>query len=182
MNRIGLLFGSFNPIHNGHIQTAKKAIEEDIVDQVCFVISKQNPFKPPYEVLDVDRVNMLMCLYDIPNCYFDIVELTRELQDTRTYNVLQYFKEAFFGAQFVIICGQDVYEEMPKWYKGEELLKEKIYVVPRNSTDISSSNIRYRIKHELDFEDLVPRKVYDYIKTHNLYVDNTEIERTKAKQ
>lgn len=121
-----------------------------------------------------------MCLYDIPNCYFDIVELTRELQDTRTYNVLQYFKEAFFDAQFIIICGQDVYEEMPKWYKGEELLKERIYVVPRNFTDISSSDIRYRIKHGLDFEDLVPRKVYDYIKIYNLYVDNTETEGTET--
>lgn len=48
MTRIGLLFGSFNPVHNGHIQIAKKAIEESIVDQVCFVISKQNPFKSPY--------------------------------------------------------------------------------------------------------------------------------------
>lgn len=68
-----------------------------------------------------------------------------------------------------------MYKEIPLWYKGKELLKEKFYVYPRSINDISSTQIRELIKSGKDFRSLVPKEVYNYIKENNLYVDSTKI-------
>lgn len=175
--KIGLIFGSFNPIHNGHIQIAEDAIKNGAVDIVWFVPAKQNPFKLPYKVSKEDRVYMLELVLEDPY-YCCSIELDDKLNllSNRTYDVLQYIKEYSISldASFIIICGSDTYAEIPKWYRGEELLKEEFYVFDRDSNDISSSMIRERIKSGQDFREFVPEKVYNYIKERNLYVDTTE--------
>ena len=74
-----------------------------------------------------------------------------------------------------------MYEEIPTWDHGVELLKEvEFYVFDRDPSDISSSLIRDKIRAGQDFQDFVPEAVYKYIKEHNLYVNPTETERIKA--
>lgn len=173
--RIGLIFGSFNPIHYAHLRIANLAIKSDVVDKVWFVPSKQNPFKEPYEISDIDRLTMVRLATD---CFFTTycpIEFTNEVTSIKTYNVYSCIKSHCSSEDsLVIICGSDTYDEIPKWYKGEELLKEDFYIFDRDPNDISSSMIREKIKTGQDFKEFVPELVYNYIKENNLYVNTTE--------
>lgn len=175
MSRIGLLFGSFNPIHNAHLRIAKLAIKRGIVNEVWFIPSKQNPFKAPYEISDIDRLTMIRWVVESPSTDCCLIEFTNEVPSTKTYDIYHCIKSHCHSEdKLVIICGADTYNEIPKWYRGEELLKEEFYVFDRDFNDISSSMIREKIKSGQDFREFVPEKVYNYIKEHNLYVDTTE--------
>lgn len=174
--KYGLIFGSFNPIHNGHLQIAQNAIQNKIVDKVIFIIAKQNPFKEPYEVENIDRINMVsLAIKPYKNIFYNLIEFLTNTKSTKTYDIYQQLKAQCIGNdEIIIICGIDSYNEMPQWYRGDELLKENIYVYNRNNKDISSSLVRKLIKEKKDFRDLVPESVYNYIKKYNLYVNNTK--------
>lgn len=181
MSRIGLIFGSFNPIHNAHLQMANNAINGGLVDIVWFVPAKQNSFKEPYEISDIDRLAMIRSITKWPIIDYCVVEFTNESCSTKTYDVYHCIKSHCTSKDsLVIICGSDAYEEIPKWYRGEELLLEEFLIYERDPSDISSSCIRERIKSGQDFKDLVPEEVYNYIKENNLYVNSTEIKGAKA--
>ncbi len=184
MSRIGLIFGSFNPIHNGHIRIATQALDRGIVDIVRFVPAKQNPFKALYEVSDDHRLIMLkLATDDYPTIQYSLVEFVAKLPSTRTYDVYQFLKESVGPKnELVIMCGSDTYGEVPSWYRGKELLEEPFLIFGRDPSDISSSYIRNQIKLGRDFRNLVPKPVYEYIKSNNLYVDSTETQRAEANQ
>lgn len=175
--RYGLIFGSFNPIHNGHLNIANKAISENIVDKVYLIPAKQNPFKKKYKTSIFDRLRMIaLAIKNNYNIFYDLIEFDNTLKFKGTYDVLKYLKKTFDkNSEFTIICGEDMYKEIPLWYKGKELLKEKFYVYPRSTNNISSTQIRELIKSGKDFRNLVPKEVYNYIKENNLYVDSTKI-------
>jgi nicotinate-nucleotide adenylyltransferase len=179
--RYGLLFGSFNPIHNAHIQIANRTIERGLADIVWFVPAKQNPFKNSYEISDTDRLAMIRQVIKYPLTDCCMVEFSGELESTKTYDVYQYIKSHCSPKDsLVIICGLDTYTEIPSWYRGNELLKEDFLIYGRNSSDISSSYIRERIKSGQDFKDLVPESVYKYIKSNNLYVNSAKTQGAEA--
>lgn len=179
--KYGLLFGSFNPIHNAHIQIAKDALKSGIVDVVWFVPARQNPFKEPYEISDIDRLAMIRQVVEYPFIDCCMVEFSGELESTKTYDVYQCIKSHCSSKDsLTIICGSDTYAEIPNWYRGNELLKEDFLIYGRNSSDISSSCIRERIKSGQDFKDLVPKSVYKYIKSNNLYVNLTKTQGAEA--
>lgn len=181
--KYGLIFGSFNPIHNGHLQIALDAIQNKVVDKVYFVIAKQNPFKAPYEIDNIDRINMVSLAVIPYDCLsYNLIEFLPDTESTKTYDVYQKLKKQCNDSEeLVIICGQDSYDEMSQWYCGEELLKENIYVYDRTDKDVSSALIRERIRTKEDFQDLVPKSVYNYIKKYHLYANNTKTKRTKTK-
>lgn len=174
--KYGLIFGSFNPIHNDHLQIAQKAIQDRVVDKAIFVIAKQNPFKTKYEVDNIDRINMVsLAVKPYENIFYNLIEFLEGTKSTKTYDVYQELKtQCTCNDELIIICGKDSYNEMAQWYRGEELLKESIYVHDRSDKDISSSLIRKLIQEGKDFHDLVPEPVYNYIKKYNLYVNNTK--------
>ena len=181
--KCGLIFGSFNPIHKAHLQLAIEVLKNNIVDRVSFVPARQNPFKPPYEISDIDRINMISAATShYRSISYNPIEFTDTVPSHYTYDVYNTIKDLSNGLEdFVIICGKDMYEEIPTWYHGIELLKEvEFYVFDRDPSDISSSLIREKIRSGQDFQDLVPEVVYKYIKNHNLYVNPTETERIKT--
>lgn len=184
MSKIGLIFGSFNPIHNGHIKIATQVLDRGMVDIVRFVPAKQNPFKAPYEVSDDHRLKMLkLATDDYPTIQYSLVEFVAKLPSTRTYDVYQHLKELVGPKnELIIICGSDTYVEVLSWYRGKELLEEPFLIFGRDPSDISSSYIRNQIKLGQDFRNLVPEPVYEYIKSNNLYVNSTETQRAEANQ
>lgn len=179
--KIGLIFGSFNPIHNAHIQIADDAIKNGLVDIVWFVPAKQNPFKDPYEISDIDRLAMIRQVTKYPSIHCCMVEFSGEPESTKTYDVYQCIKSHCSSEDsLTIICGSDTYAEIPNWYRGKELLEEDFLIYERNPSDISSSCIRERIKSGQDFKDFVPEPIYKYIKSNNLYVNPTKTQGAEA--
>ncbi len=171
----GLIFGSFNPIHNLHIELANRAIRDKEVDKVLFIPAKQNPFKDKYEISDNDRLAMIKMACSLPNIGFYAIEFTGKTHFHKTYDILTNIKELFLW-NIKIICGSDTYKEIPSWYKGEEIINNNSFVVyDRDPKDVSSTQIRELIKNYKDFKDLVPLNVYNYIKQNHLYVDSKEI-------
>lgn len=195
MERIGLLFGSFNPLHNGHIAIAKECVERKLVDYVDFVVAWQNPFKNKYNVGYWDRVFMIEnALREIkPNRYsVNNTEefLSKNQSNVYTYDVLKYIKNNPIDKDntFIIICGDDVYNEIHTWYKGEDILKENKFIVfTRNSKEIiendniisyidisgfedySSSRIREMVSNREDISELVPPNIRKFIHENALY-------------
>lgn len=182
MSKIGLLFGSFNPVHYGHLRIANLSVKSGVVDKVWLVPSKQNPFKESYEISDEDRLAMVRLTTSYPFVDYCPIEFTNEVTSTRTYDIYNCIKSHCSPKDsLVIICGSDMYDEIPKWYRGEELLEEDFYIFDRDPRDISSSMIREKIKAGQDFKEFVPEEVYNYIKENNLYVNTTEAQGIKAK-
>lgn len=191
MERIGLLFGSFNPIHNGHIAIAEKCLSEGLVDAVNFVVAYQNPFKKKYSVDFWDRSILVQKAIEY-NEKFSVSHIEKLLSDlcksTKTYDVINHFKKRYPDNEYYIICGDDMYNQIPQWYKGDEILKNcKFIVFTRNSKelqnndnilaylsfdgfeDYSSSKIREMIKNNEDISKYVPESVIKNIKLYDLY-------------
>ena len=195
--RIGLLFGSFNPLHNGHIAIAKECAERKLVDYVDFVVAWQNPFKNKYSVGYWDRVFMLEnALREIKPNYYSVNNAEEHISKNKdviyTYDTLNHIKSNPLDKdnEFVIICGDDVYNEIHKWYKGEDILKENKFIVfTRDSKETiendniisyidisgfeeySSSKIREMVSNGDDISQLVPQNVRRFINENNLYND-----------
>lgn len=193
--KIGLLFGSFNPIHNGHIKIAEECISNGLVDEVRLVVAQQNPFKKEYDLDYAERLFLVKKVetYELLNnnlkIYSENIEYSLKGEECRTYNVLKLLKEKYNDSNLFIICGDDVYEAITTWYKGEEILKENNFIVfSRDGYEIetkkskncqyikidginhiSSSIIRKKIKNNEEVNELIPFYVENIIKKYNLY-------------
>lgn len=190
MGKVGLLFGSFNPIHNGHIAIAEKCLLEGLVDVVNFVVAEQNPFKEKYSVKFYDRALLVQKAVEY-NEKFLVSYIEKILSgfhiSTKTYDVINHFKKRFPDNDYYIICGDDMYNQISKWYKGDEILKENKFIIFSRDNkniiysnnikyinidgfeDISSSKIRKMINNNDDVSNLIPSKVYEIIKVKNFY-------------
>ena len=193
--RIGLLFGSFNPLHNGHIAIAKECVERKLVDYVDFVVAWQNPFKKKYSVGYWDRVFMVEnALCELKSKFYSINNAEEHISKNKdviyTYDTLNHIKSNSLDKynEFIIICGDDVYNEIHKWYKGEDILKENKFIVfTRDSKETiendniisyieisgfeeySSSKIREMVSNGEDISELVPQSVRRFINENKLY-------------
>lgn len=184
MGKVGLLFGSFNPIHNGHIAIAEKCLSEGLVDCVNFVIAAQNPFKEKYSVKFYDRALLVQNAVEYNEKFLvSYIEkiLSSFLISTKTYNVINHFKKAFPDNDYYIICGDDMYNQISKWYKGAEILKENKFIIfsrdNKNTIysdnvkyinidgfeNYSSSDIRNKVKNSDDISGLVPDNIKNEI-------------------
>jgi nicotinate-nucleotide adenylyltransferase len=194
--RLGLLFGSFNPIHNGHLRIADRCIEQNLVDCIDFVVAYQNPYKSKYSVSFFDRALMVEDAIRYDNNHYMINCMEEHMKTfgfdgVRTYDVLKRIKTLphYSDVEIVIICGDDVYNSIITWYRGDEILKENKFIVfTRNEdipnkindniisyltvndiADISSSKIREMIKNGEDISEYVPKEVYEQIKFCKFY-------------
>ena len=181
---IGLYFGTFNPIHNGHLAIAKQVFQQGLCDAVWFVVSPNSPFKSYSELLDehkrFDLVNI--ALKEIPYCTASDVEFNME-RPSYTYLTLRKLRDADPNDTFSIIMGEDNLDGMEKWKNYEEILQNHaIFVYPRAGNwqkktwknvfyidlpllDISSSLIRKRLEKGEDIENFVPQNMVEMIKT-----------------
>lgn len=131
--KTGLFFGSFNPIHNGHLMIANYMAEFTDLDEVWFVISPQNPFKADSELLaDYHRRELLMrAVGEYPKFRVSSVEFKLP-KPSYTINTLGFLEESYPGKEFVLIMGSDQLPDFHRWKNAEQiLLKYKILVYPR---------------------------------------------------
>jgi nicotinate-nucleotide adenylyltransferase len=188
--KIGLFFGSFNPIHVGHLIIANTMAERGDIDQVWFVVSPQNPFKKRSNLLhEFDRIHMVrLAIADNPKLNSTDVEFNMP-KPSYTVDTLAYISEKFPQHQFRVIIGQDNLKSFHKW-KNHEILVENygFLVYPRPGSfetdwdnhpnvqminapqvDISATFIRKSIQANLSIKYLVADEVLDYINSKKLY-------------
>jgi nicotinate-nucleotide adenylyltransferase len=188
--KIGLFFGSFNPIHIGHLVIANSVIEMDYADQVWFVVSPQNPFKKIEGLLNEnDRLRLVeLAIMDNPNFKINDIEFHLE-KPNYTYVTLQKLREEHPNHQFDLIMGADNIADFTNWHNYEEILENhRILVYPRPyaaKTDmiyhpkvqlveaplfeISATYIREAIKKNKSVKYLLQEEVEKYIKFKRLY-------------
>lgn len=190
-SKIGLFFGSFNPIHTGHMIIANLMAETTDLKKVWFVVSPQNPFKPSKGLLhEFDRFDMVRAaVHD--NFKLEACDVEFHLpKPSYTIHSLVYLEEKHPEKQFSIIMGEDNLASFQKW-KNYELILEKygLYVYPRPGVqpselkshpnvkfvespllDISATFIRNCIRNKKSIRYLVPDPVEEIIRAKGFYV------------
>jgi nicotinate-nucleotide adenylyltransferase len=188
---IGLYFGTFNPIHVGHLIIANHMAEFSDLDQVWMVVTPHNPHKQKSTLLDdYHRLEMVhLAAQDYPRIRPSDIEFKLP-QPNYTVNTLAHLMEKFPQHQFSLIMGEDNLNSLHKWKNYEAILQyHHIYVYPRlNSGEIdrqfinhpkihrigapvielSSTFIRDSIKLNKNIAPMLPQKVWEYI-DHNLF-------------
>ncbi|PLX00930.1 MAG: nicotinic acid mononucleotide adenylyltransferase [Marinilabiliales bacterium] len=188
--KTGLLFGSFNPIHSGHMILASYMLEFTDLDEVWFVVSPQNPLKEKKSLLaDYHRLALVrLAVEDHPKMQVSDIEFKMP-KPSYTIDTLTWLSEKYKNREFIIICGTDVFPTFHKWKNYEALLQQyHFYVYPRPGSelssyekqaninlfpapqmDISSSFIRKGIYKKKDMSFWMPDKVYEYILEMHFY-------------
>jgi len=188
--KIGLYFGSFNPVHSGHLMIGSFMAEYSDLKEVWFVVSPQNPLKEKTSLLpDYHRLALLNVAIE-NDARFKSCDIEFRLpQPSYTINTLTFLKEKYPQKEFSLIMGSDNLESLHKWKNFQQILDQySIYAYPRPGTDggefknhskvqwvnaplleISSSFIRSGIKGKKDMSYFLPEKVYEYIQEMHFY-------------
>jgi|SRR5690606_8238153 nicotinate-nucleotide adenylyltransferase len=186
---IGLYFGSFNPIHTGHLIIANHVTEHTSVDKLWFVLSPQNPHKESSSLLnEYDRLHLVkMAIQDNPKFRASNIEFQLP-RPSYTIDTLTYLSEKFPLEQFSVIVGSDSFQNIRKWKNHERLLADYHFIIYKRPgfpiidtygtsptileaplLDISSSYIRRQIKEKKSIRYLIPDPVAAYILENRYY-------------
>ena len=187
---IGLFFGSFNPVHVGHMVLANYMASFTDLEEVWFVVSPHNPLKEKSSLLNQNQRLHMVNLAIVDNNKLKSSNIEFGLtQPSYTINTLAHLKEKYPQHRFSLIMGEDNLQSFTKWKNYEEILKNHlIYVYPRpncNSEDlkthssiimteaplmdISSTIIRQAIKDKKDVSFFVPPAVWQYLDEMSFY-------------
>ena len=190
--KIGLYFGSFNPVHVGHLIIANHVAEHSGLEQVWMVVTPHNPHKEKNTLLDdYQRLQLVhLATEDYTKIKPSDIEFKLS-QPNYTVNTLAHLQDKFPKNQFSLIMGEDNLKSLHKWKNYEIILQNHdIYVYPRISShiensdfknhpnihiidapivEISSTFIRKNIKDGKNIMPLLPSKVWEYIDHNNLY-------------
>ena len=193
MKKVLLYFGSFNPIHKGHIALAEWVVEQGLCDELIFIVSPQNPLKEQQE-LAPEFSRYEMCEMACQSSRYpdrikvSAVEFVLE-KPSYTINTLRYLREQFGSEmQFSILLGADNIECFDKWREYEEILRDyPLFVYPREGYsvekfadkitflanaplfDFAATDIRKAITNDESFTDKVAPAVAKYIIQNKLY-------------
>jgi nicotinate-nucleotide adenylyltransferase len=187
---IGLFFGSFNPIHVGHMVLANYMASFTDLEQVWFIVSPHNPLKEKSSLLNQNqRLHMVnLAIGDNDILKSNNIEFSLS-QPSYTINTLAHLKEKYPQHLFSLIMGEDNLASFTKWKNYEEILKNhKLYVYPRPNSnsgalkthpnvilteaplmDISSTIIRKAIKDKKDVSFFLPQAVWQYLDEMSFY-------------
>jgi len=189
--KVGLYFGTFNPIHVGHLIIANHIVENSDLDQLWMVVTPHNPLKKKSGLLaDYHRLQMVhLATEDYDKIIPSDIEFKLP-QPNYTVNTLAHLQEKFPQHQFSLIMGEDNLKSLKKWKNYEFILNDyQLYVYPRISTDevpeeflnhpnihqvnapiieLSSTFIRNSIKEKKNIKPMLDAKVWEYI-NHNLF-------------
>ena len=190
--KIGLYFGTFNPIHVGHLIIANHMAEYSGLDQIWMVVTPHNPLKKKDTLLDdYQRLHLVhLATEDFPKIKASDFEFKLP-QPNYTVNTLVHLKDKFPQDEFSLIMGEDNLKTFHKWKNYDVILENhNIYVYPRISAEIenlqfknhprihvisapiveiSSTFIRENIKKGKNVQPLLPNKVWEYIDHSNFY-------------
>ena len=186
--KIGLYFGSFNPIHVGHLIIAQTLFQRGGLDQVWFVVSPQNPFKKQESLAhEHDRLRMVELAID-DNFQFRASDVEfRMPRPSYTIDTLTYLSDKYPQHQFSLFLGSDNLNHFHKWKNHQAILDNyPILVYPRPGEvktldhpgvtyldapllDISATFIRQSIQEGLSVRYLLPERVEGYITDKKLY-------------
>ena len=191
MQRIGLLGGSFDPVHLGHLLVAQAAREELQLSRLFFIPAAQSPFKPGRPLAPAEqRLRLLrLALAGQTDCEIDEQELNRG-GVSYTIDTLRNYVRRFPGAQLFYLMGADHVPQLPKWRDANELARLVEFVVLRRPGQVpaplpapfrgralvgfplgvSSSQIRERVKAGLPIDLLVGPAVAEAIRNNRLYL------------
>lgn len=191
--QIGLFFGSFNPIHLGHLIIANYIVENDFVDKIWFVVSPHNPLKNSQELLEEEHRLKLVKLAIRNNKKFSACDVEFYLpKPSFTINTLNYLKEKHKNNEFSIIIGEDNLESFEKWKDYKDIIKDyRIIVYPRPKNisnkfgktttiqrinapeiEISSTLIRDNIRNKKSIQYLLPERVRKEIEKNKYYCNS----------
>lgn len=189
---IGLYFGSFNPIHVGHLIIANHMVEHSDLDQIWMVVTPHNPHKKKNSLLDNHHRLMMVniALEEYPKIKSSKIEFDLP-QPSYTVNTLAHITEKYPNDSFSLIMGEDNLKSLHRWKNYETILENHhIYVYPRISdgkvetrfdnhpkihkvdapiVEISSTFIRKSIKEKINIRPLLPQNVWEYLDEMNFY-------------
>ena len=190
--KVGLFFGSFNPIHVGHLIIGNTMVETADLKRVWYVVSPQNPFKPSKGLLhEFDRYDMVRAATS-DNFKFDVTDVEFHLpKPSYTIHTLVHLKEKHPDKEFVVIIGEDNLENFTRWRNHTQIIEQfGLYVYPRPNAqpsdlkshpqvkfvdapllDISATFIRTCIKKKQSVRYLVPDVVEEMIRVKGFYQD-----------
>lgn len=199
MRKIAVLGGTFNPIHNGHLNLALNAKKKLYLDKVFFVPTNISPHKDNEIILDA-KTRLEMCglaIQDYP--YFEVsdIEILRQ-GISYTYQTLSVFKKNFPYDKIFLIVGADMFMTLELWKNAEKIFKlsaictvtrgaydieklndhakilksfgAEIYILNITECNISSTEVRDRVLKKQKISDLVPTRVEEYILKNKLYM------------
>lgn len=190
MKKVGIFGGTFDPIHYGHLITTQFVLEKRGLDKIIFIPSHISPHKLDVKtVTDSHRFNMVKLAID-NNPLFEISDYEINKNDiSYTLNTLLHFKKIYNDIELII--GFDNLLVFDKWYKPDQIFDEvTVVAMNRNGNfsnkinnfteraviintpvvDISSTEIRERVKNNLPINYLTPQAVVDYIYLNKLYL------------
>jgi nicotinate-nucleotide adenylyltransferase len=192
MRKVGLYFGTFNPIHIGHLIIANYMVENSNLDEIWMVVTPHNPFKRKSSLLD--NHHRFELVYKATENYPKIKPSDIEFklpQPNYTTNTLAHISETYLDKEFCLIMGEDNLKSFHKWKNFETILEQHhIYVYPRISdgtvatqfdthpkihkvdapiVQISATQIRNGIKEGKNIQPMLPKEVWSYIDEMNFY-------------
>jgi nicotinate-nucleotide adenylyltransferase len=188
--KIGLFFGSFNPIHTGHLIIASYMANHTDLDKVWLVVSPHNPLKKASDLINTyDRLEMAKLATETSDC-IEVSDIELKLpRPSYTIDTLTHLREKFPNHQFALIMGSDNLDSLQKWKNYEIILRDyEIYVYPRPGSvnaelsthpsvtitdtpliEISSTFIRKSISKKKSVQYFLPDSVLEFIDSKNLY-------------
>ncbi len=187
--KVGLYFGSFNPIHIGHLIIASYVANHTNMQQVWFVVSPQNPLKPSSVLLNEYHRLHLVHLAVEEDLRLKASDVEFKLpRPSYTIDTLTYLQEKYPQHEFSVIMGSDSFQNLPRWKNFELLVKNYPIIVYKRKAftitdtfganvvileapmlDISATEIRENIKSGKTIRYLVPEKVREEIEQNSYY-------------
>lgn len=192
---IGLLGGSFDPVHKGHVSIVHSYLNSGYINQLFIILSPDPPHKENQALTDFShRYEMLKLAFSgMENLTISTVE--KELsKPSYTVNTVSYFKDKLQDEPLYLCLGEDSYLEFTSWHRWEEIielckllvakrpdagkadlpdkLKKRTLYIEHQAVEVSSSTIRAKIKSGENAPDLLPEGVRAYINKHRLYLND----------
>ena len=189
--KIGLYFGSFNPVHHGHLIIASHVAQSTTLDQVWFVVSPQNPLKPVAGLLnEYQRLYLIRAAIEGEKKLRASDFEFKLPKPSYTIDTLTYIREKYPSHEFSIIMGSDSYQNLMRWKNYEQLLKEtelfiyiragfedmpvypgaRVNVLEAPLLQISATHIRNNLKTGKSIRYLVPDVVKEEIERNHYYL------------
>lgn len=189
-NRIGLMGGSFNPVHKGHIAVAYSFLQSDIIDELWVMLTPQSPHKDGEKIARYDhRLKMLEIAFkDWDNV---VVSNFEQKLPTPSYTIqtISELRKKYPNKSFYLCLGEDSLVNFNSWHKWEQILDKvsllvasrphfkptnqtllnKAFFVDHDEIAVSSTQVREKLANGVDVKDLIPDSVFRYIKENELY-------------